>query len=88
LSWKNRGNDGHPNGSTDEKARVSAFAPPGREFPVKKGETKGTLVFPIPGLPNDADSLKIRLVGTLPGSGYERILLSETLAIKVKERTP
>src|SRR5215510_8054003 len=55
------------------------FAPPGRTFALKQGKTAGTLVFPISDLPEDARSLKVRLVGTLPGSGHERILSSETL---------
>jgi hypothetical protein len=66
----------------------SPFAPPPREFPVKQGRTVRTLVFPVAGLSKAASSLKIRLVGTLPGSGYERILSSETLAIEVKESAP
>ena len=64
----------------------SPFAPPGRDFPLKKGKTEGTLLFPVGGLSADVRALKIRLVGTLPGSGYERILSSETLAVEVKER--
>ena len=81
---------------TDPKGKVlvqrgytfhqSPFAPPGRVFPLKKGQTAGTLVFPIHDLPADVRALKVRLVGTLPGSGYERILSSETLEVEVKER--
>jgi hypothetical protein len=58
----------------------------GRLFPLNQGKTAGTLVFPIGGLPGDVRALKVRLVGTLPGSSYERILSSETLAVEVKER--
>ena len=64
----------------------SPFAPPGRTFPLKQGGTAGSLVFPISGLPDDARSLKVRLVGTLPGSGHNRILSSETLTVEVKDR--
>ena len=66
----------------------SPFAPLGRVFPLQKGETVGTLVFPINGLPNEIRSVKVRLVGTLPGSGYDRMLSSETLAVEVKPRRP
>jgi hypothetical protein len=62
----------------------SPYAPPGREFPVKQGNTKQTLVFPIQDLPGDIKTLKVRLVGTLPGSTYQRIVSSETLEIPVK----
>jgi hypothetical protein len=64
----------------------SPFTATGRIFPLKKGKTTGTLLFPVGGLPADVRALKVRLVGTLPGSGYERILSSETLAVEVKER--
>ena len=64
----------------------SPFTATGRIFPLKKGKTAGTLLFPVGGLSADVRALKVRLVGTLPGSGYERILSSETLAVEVKER--
>ena len=64
----------------------SPFASRGRVFPLKQGKTAGTLVFPIRGLPGDVRTLKVRLVGTLPGSSYERILSSETLEVEVKDR--
>jgi hypothetical protein len=57
---------------------------PGREIRLKKGRNEDSMVFPISGLPADAKTLKVRLVGTLPGSEYKRVLLSETLEIKVK----
>jgi hypothetical protein len=62
----------------------SPFTPEGREFPVKQGNTKQTLVFPIQDFPGDIKTLKVRLVGTLPGSTYQRIVSSETLEIPVK----
>jgi hypothetical protein len=37
------------------------------------------------GLPTGVHSFKVRLVGTLPGSGYDRILSTETLAVEVNE---
>jgi hypothetical protein len=56
----------------------------GRAFPLKPGRTEKSLVFPIRGLPAEAKSLKVRLVGSLPGSEYQRILSSETLEVQVK----
>jgi len=64
----------------------SPFAPAGREFALKEGTTKATLGFPVQGLPRDAKVVKIRLVGTLPGSGYQRILSTETIDVKIKDR--
>jgi hypothetical protein len=63
----------------------SPFAPPGRDFTLKQGTTKGTLVFPIGELPREVKILKVRLVGVLPGSEYRRILSSETIEVTVKE---
>jgi hypothetical protein len=56
----------------------------GREFPLKKGRNEEELRFPIRDLPGDVKTFKVRLVGTLPGSGYDRILSSETLEVKVQ----
>jgi hypothetical protein len=63
----------------------SPFTSEGRDFPVKQGITKGDLVFPIRDLPANVKTFKVRLVGTLPGSGHERILSSETIEVTVKE---
>jgi hypothetical protein len=43
------------------------------------------MVFPVPDLPRDVKMVKVRLVGTLPGSAYQRILSSETIEVNVKE---
>jgi len=64
----------------------SPFAVRGRGFTLKKGTTAGTLVFPIRELPGAAKVVKVRMVGTLPGSGYQRILSTETIEVKIKER--
>ncbi len=64
----------------------SPFAPPGRTFALKQGKTTKTLVFPITGIPAEIRTLKVRLVGTLPGSTFDRILSSETLTLEVKNR--
>jgi hypothetical protein len=57
-----------------------------RKFTLNKGNTTDTIVFPISTLPGDAKSFKVRLVGTLPGSGYDRELSSKTLTIEVRDR--
>ena len=64
----------------------SPSSPLGRAFPLRQGKSDGTLVFPVSGLSADARALKVRLVGTLPGSGHDRILSSETLTVTVKDR--
>ena len=63
----------------------SPFTASGREFPLKKGTTTGTLVFPTDHLGGDVKVVKVRLVGTLPGSGFDRILSTETIEVKIKE---
>ncbi len=63
----------------------SAFKFVGRDFPVKSGKTVKKLRFSLAGLPEDTRTLRVRLVGTLPGSSYKRILSSETLAVEVKK---
>ncbi|HEY1189871.1 MAG TPA: hypothetical protein VGE74_19635 [Gemmata sp.] len=69
----------------DEHQSVFSFK--GRDFPVKKGKTTKELRFPVRGLPEDARSVRVRLVGVLPESRYTRILSSETLAVEVKKGT-
>jgi hypothetical protein len=66
-------------------AHQSPFDSEPREFPLKQGKNTKTLKFPIVELPNDAHTFKVRLVGTLPKSGYDRILSSETLVVKLEK---
>jgi hypothetical protein len=61
----------------------SPFALPGNSAALKKGSTKRALVFPIQGLADDVNVVKVRLVGTLPGSDYRRLLSSETLQVQI-----
>ncbi|MEI8381197.1 MAG: hypothetical protein WCJ09_13800 [Planctomycetota bacterium] len=61
----------------------SPFAEP-RDFKLKKGVTTATIGFPIQDFPADAKVVKVRVVGTLPGSGYQRVLSTETLEVKIK----
>jgi hypothetical protein len=63
----------------------SPFSPPGRDFTLKRGRTSSTLVFPVRGLPAEVKALKVRLVGTLPGSEYPLILSSDMIEVKVQE---
>jgi hypothetical protein len=56
-----------------------------RDFPLKTGRTKEDVVFPIDDLPVEAKAFKVRLVGTLLGSGYDRILSTETMEVEVKK---
>ena len=51
----------------------------GREFILKRGTTKKSIVFPMTSFGIVGQSLKIRLVGTLPGSSYKRILSTATI---------
>jgi hypothetical protein len=57
-----------------------------RKFAVKEGATEARLVFPISELPANPKVVKVRLVGTLPGSGYERILSTDTIEVQIKDR--
>jgi hypothetical protein len=63
----------------------SPFTPDGRDFTIKRGPTAASLVFPIGKLPAGDKVVKVRLVGTLPGSEFRRILSTETLEVKIKE---
>jgi len=56
-----------------------------RDFPIKRGTTSGKIAVPIRDLFKPGQALKVRVVGTLPGSSYERILSTETLDVTVKE---
>jgi hypothetical protein len=57
----------------------SPFASDGREFVLKRGKTKKSIVFPVRSFGMVGQSLKVRLVGTLPGSSYKRILSTDTI---------
>jgi hypothetical protein len=60
----------------------SPFSPPGREFPLKPGENTGELRFPID-LPADVKAIRVSLAGTLPGSGYDEILVTDVVPVNV-----
>lgn len=55
-----------------------------RDFILKKGETKATLVFPLSQVGAEGARLKVRLVGLLPTSSYGHLLSTETRELIVK----
>ena len=56
-------------------------------FELRDGKNTKTLVFPIAdAVPSDLDVIKVRLVGTLPGSGYKRIISSYTFEVKIPSK--
>ena len=56
-----------------------------RRFELKPGKNSDSLVFTLTdGVLKNLSEFRIRLVGTLPGSEYKRILSSETLEVEVK----
>lgn len=58
------------------------FAPPGREFPLQTGENKGELRFPLR-LPADMKNIRVMLVGTLPGSGYDELIYTDVVPVTI-----
>jgi hypothetical protein len=63
----------------------SPFAPPGREFTLKKGITKGKLVFPIHDFPGDAQVVKVYLSGTLPGLGAQYVFFAKPIELTIEK---
>ena len=54
------------------------------QLELREGKNTKTLVFPIAdAVPSDLDVIKVRLVGSLPGSTYKRILSSDTFEVKI-----
>ncbi len=64
----------------------SPFKLDGRDFPLKQGKTVKTLTFILSDIPEGIRSVRVRLVGTLPGSSYKRILSSETRLAEIDKR--
>jgi hypothetical protein len=56
----------------------SPQAAPGAAYQLPVGKTTKTLVFPVD-LPNGVKPLRVGLIGTLPGSEYESVLLMTDL---------
>ena len=63
----------------------SPFTPDGREFILNRGKTKRSIVFPVTSFGMVGQSLRVRLVGTLPGSSYKRILSTDTIKTVIGE---
>jgi hypothetical protein len=59
---------------------------PARNFELKPGRITRTLSFTVVGIPNDLNSVNIRLVGTLPGCEYKRILSTETKEVEIRPK--
>jgi hypothetical protein len=56
-----------------------------RTFPLKQGENRKSLGFPIRDLPRNVETVRVLLVGTLPGSAYQGVvLLSDLVEVTVK----
>jgi len=53
-------------------------------YPLPPGKTEGTILFPVGELPKGETTFRVRLVGTLPGSGYEPSLSSDVKEVRVK----
>jgi hypothetical protein len=63
----------------------SPFTRDERDFTLTQRTATAFLVFPVRKLPARDKVFKVRLVGTLPGSGLQRILSTETLEVKINE---
>lgn len=64
----------------------SPFTSDGREIPLARGKTEADIVFPISNFGMVGQPLKIRLVGTLPGSSYSKILSTETSRVDISKQ--
>jgi hypothetical protein len=63
---------------------LSAMHKERRPVTLKRGETETKLRFEIVGFPRD-EIVKVRVVGTFPGSAYKRICSSETIEVSIDE---
>jgi hypothetical protein len=64
----------------------SPFSATPRDFLLKPGSTSATLMFPVGKvLPRDIKTVKVRLVGTLHGSEFSRILSTDTIEIEIRD---
>lgn len=57
-----------------------------REYILRTGTSKGRLAFDLRDLPMAVDQLQVRLVGTLPGSGYEPALTTKAVPVKTPRK--
>jgi hypothetical protein len=56
--------------------------------PLATGKTTASIIFPVQGLPKGLAKFKLRVVGALPGSGYEHKLSSQLLEVRVEDLRP
>ncbi|MBV9470260.1 MAG: hypothetical protein JO316_01060 [Abitibacteriaceae bacterium] len=57
-----------------------------RTFDLKPGANQQPLTFPIRDLPSQLKTLRVLLVGTLPGSTYEGVLCSDVVTVSITAR--
>jgi len=55
-----------------------------RHFTLYPGRTTHRMPFTLWPFPNAPDTLRLRLVGTLPGSDYTGVVVSQVYRVKVK----
>ena len=55
----------------------------GRQFALPPGKTKESLVFPVRSFGTTGETVKVRLVGMLPGSSFNQILSTDTLPVVI-----
>jgi hypothetical protein len=60
----------------------SPYSPHGRDLPLKTGETRGTLCFPVD-LPKETRSVRLLLVGFLPGCDRSGLLCSGSMIVAI-----
>lgn len=53
--------------------------------PIRQGATEAELKFDVLGLGQEVKTVKVRLVGTFPGSAYKRICSSDTVQVSIDE---
>jgi hypothetical protein len=61
----------------------SPYSPHDSDLPLKPGETRETLVFPVHGLPKDTRSVRLLLVGFLPGCDRSGLLCSGSVNVAI-----
>lgn len=62
----------------------SPYSAEGRLFPLEKGENRKLLTFHVDGLPKDLKTVKVLLVGTLPGQEYRGVFCSDAVSVSLQ----
>jgi hypothetical protein len=63
----------------------SPYSPDGRDLPLKTGETRGTLCFPVD-LPKDTRCVRLLMVGDLPGCKRSGLLCSGSVIVAIPQQ--